>query len=641
MRRFFPLISICLVLVFSMIGCGGGQQEATEETTQEVVQQVVDIPEYTAEDFLDTTTFFGASFSPDNSKVLVSSNESGVYNAYAIPVEGGDPEPLTTSADNSIFSIGYFPGDERFLYTSDQGGNELNHIYVRDPDGTATDLTPGDGHKASFYGWAWDDETFYVGTNERDEKFFDVYEYTVDGYDRTMVFQNDMAYNFADITPDRRYMVFSKTITTTNSDIYLYDSKTKELTLITEHEGEIDHSPQTFSPDGRSLYFLTDRDSEFAYLARYDLESGAVDTVIETDWDIRYAYFSKHGKYMMVGINNDARTELRVYDAASMDMIDLPELPSAEISSVNVARDESRMTFYASSSRMPSDLFYYDLSGHDPVQLTSSLNPKMKPEHLVDGHVVRFKSFDGVEIPGILYKPHQAGPENNVPALVSVHGGPGGQARVGYNALVQYLVNHGYAVYAINNRGSSGYGKTFFRMDDRKHGEGDLDDCVSSKKMLIETGYVDPDRIGIIGGSYGGYMVLAALAFRPQEFDVGVDLFGVSNWLRTLQSIPPWWESFKKALEVEMGDFDDEEYLKEISPLFHAEKIVKPMIVLQGANDPRVLQVESDEIVEKVRANGVHVEYVIFEDEGHGFMKNENREEGYKAILVFLDKYLK
>jgi dipeptidyl aminopeptidase/acylaminoacyl peptidase len=641
MRRFFPLMSVCLILVLSLIGCGGGQQEATEETTQEVVQQVVDIPEYTVEDFLDTTTFYGASFSPDKSKVLVSSNESGVYNAYAIPVEGGDPEPLTTSTDNSIFAIGYFPEDERFLYTSDQGGNELNHLYVRNLDGSATDLTPGEGHKASFYGWAWDDETFYVGTNERDQKYFDVYEYTLDGYDRTMVFQNEVGYNFADVSPDRRYMVFSKTITTTNSDMYLYDSETKELTLITEHEGEIDYSPQTFSPDGKRLYFLTDENSEFAYLARRNLASGAVENVIETDWDVSYAYFSKHGKYMMVGINNDARTELRVYDAASMDMIDLPELPDAEISSVNVARDESRMTFYVSSSRMPSDLFYYDLSGHDPVQLTSSLNPKMKPEHLVDGQVVRFKSFDGVEIPGILYKPHPAGPDNKVPALVSVHGGPGGQSRVGYRALTQYLVNHGYAVYAINNRGSSGYGKTFFRMDDRKHGEGDLDDCVSSKKMLVETGYVDPDRIGIIGGSYGGYMVLAALAFRPEEFDVGVNMFGVSNWLRTLQSIPPWWESFKKALEVEMGDFDDEEYLKEISPLFHAEKIVKPMIVLQGANDPRVLQVESDEVVEKVRANGVPVEYIVFEDEGHGFMKNENREEGYKAILVFLDKYLK
>ena len=172
-------------------------------------------------------------------------------------------------------------------------------------------------------------------------------------------------------------------------------------------------------------------------------------------------------------------------------------------------------------------------------------------------------------------------------------GGPGGQSRLGYSGMKQYIINRGYVVYAINNRGSSGYGKTFNHLDDQKHGEGDLSDCVHSKKMLIETGYVDENKIGIIGASYGGYMTLAAMTFRPEEFAVGVDIFGVSNWLRTLQNIPAWWESYRKALEEEMGDFEDEEYLKSISPLFHADKVIKPLIVLQGANDPRVLQVES------------------------------------------------
>jgi dipeptidyl aminopeptidase/acylaminoacyl peptidase len=208
--------------------------------------------------------------------------------------------------------------------------------------------------------------------------------------------------------------------------------------------------------------------------------------------------------------------------------------------------------------------------------------------------------------------------------------------------LIQYLVNHGYAVYAINNRGSSGYGKTFNMMDDRRHGEADLEDCVASKGMLIDTGWVDPDRIGIIGGSYGGYMVLAALAFRPEEFAVGVDLFGVSNWIRTLESIPPWWESFRQALYTEMGDPEaDREMLEAKSPLFHAENIVRPLMVLQGANDPRVIQPESDEIVEAARANGTPVEYLVFDDEGHGFMKRENREEGWRAVLDFLDEHLK
>jgi dipeptidyl aminopeptidase/acylaminoacyl peptidase len=226
--------------------------------------------------------------------------------------------------------------------------------------------------------------------------------------------------------------------------------------------------------------------------------------------------------------------------------------------------------------------------------------------------------------------------------LVLVHGGPGGQAQVGYSPLVQALVNHGYVVFDINNRGSSGYGKTFFAMDDRKHGEADLGDVVASKQMLVGTGYVDPDRIGIIGGSYGGYMVLAALTLQPDAFKVGVDLFGISNWVRTLESTPAWWASFREALFAELGDPKiDKARLLRISPLFHAEKIKAPFMVLQGANDPRVLQVESDEIVAAAKKNGVPVEYIVFPDEGHGFVKKENEIKGYTAVLAFLDKYLK
>jgi dipeptidyl aminopeptidase/acylaminoacyl peptidase len=223
-----------------------------------------------------------------------------------------------------------------------------------------------------------------------------------------------------------------------------------------------------------------------------------------------------------------------------------------------------------------------------------------------------------------------------------VHGGPGGQATVGYSPLTQALVNHGYVVLDINNRGSSGYGKSFLAMDDRKHGEADLGDVVVSRKMLIETDYVDSTKIGIMGGSYGGFMVLAALTLAPDAFKVGVDLFGVANWSRTLESIPSYWEAFREALYAEMGDpKTDSVRLHKISPVFHADKIKVPLMVLQGANDPRVLQVESDEIVAGARKNGVPVEYVVFPDEGHGFLKNENKIKGYTAVIAFLDKYLK
>ena len=210
-----------------------------------------------------------------------------------------------------------------------------------------------------------------------------------------------------------------------------------------------------------------------------------------------------------------------------------------------------------------------------------------------------------------------------VPAVIDVHGGPGGQSRKGYTAQYQHLVNHGFAVLRVNNRGSSGYGKTFFHMDDKKHGEVDLDDVVYGKKYLQSLDWVQGDKIAIMGGSYGGYMVAAALAFRPEEFTAGIDIFGVTNWVRTLKSIPPWWGAQKDSLYDEMGDpATDEERHQRISPLFHAANIVKPLLVIQGANDPRVLQVESDELVAAVK-NNVPVEYIIFPDEGHGFLRKD------------------
>jgi dipeptidyl aminopeptidase/acylaminoacyl peptidase len=195
---------------------------------------------------------------------------------------------------------------------------------------------------------------------------------------------------------------------------------------------------------------------------------------------------------------------------------------------------------------------------------------------------------------------------------------------------------------AVNNRGSSGYGKKFYHMDDKRHGDVDLKDVVHGRRYLESLDWVDRKRIGIIGGSYGGYMVCAALAFEPDAFDLGIDIFGVTNWVRTLESIPPWWASFRDALYAELGDpKTDSERLRRISPLFHAKNIRKPLLVIQGANDPRVLKVESDEMVKAVRDNGVPVEYIVFPDEGHGFLRKENRIGAAEAYLRFLDRHLK
>lgn len=607
----------------------------------ETKEEPREVKRYSIEEFMANTRLLGASFSPDGKKVLVSSNVTGIFNAFALPTDGAAPIQLTHSTDDAVQAESYFPGDERFLYAKDEKGNELDHLYVLGPAGTARDLTPGAKLKAIFVGWAPDDQSFFVTTNERDERYFDVYEYATDGYERKLLFRDDVGLDFAAASPDRRYLVFSKEKTSTDIDIHLHDRTTGQTKNLTAHAGEMKNSPQEFSRDGKSLYYLTDEGSEFDYAVRYDLASGEKQVVEKPSWDVLYVELSKRGSYLVAGINNDAQTEIKIYETATMRPVPLPALPAGDISAVVISPDETQMAFYLNGNNTPNDLFACSLAGGAPRQLSHNLHSQINPDDLVPGEVVRFPSYDGVEIPGILYKPHGATPDARVPALVWVHGGPGGQSRIGYSALLQYLVNHGYAVYAINNRGSSGYGKSFYKMDDRRHGEADLGDCVASKTMLAETGWIDPARIGILGGSYGGYMTLAALTLRPEEFRVGVDLFGISNWVRTLENIPPWWESFRLALYQEMGDPKaDAERLHRISPLFNAERVSRPLMVLQGKNDPRVLQQESDDIVAAVRAKGVPVEYIVFDDEGHGFVNKANESRGYAAILKFLDRHL-
>ena len=599
------------------------------------------VPQYSIEDFLATTSMRGADFSPDGRSILVSSDRSGVFNAYAVPVAGGEPRQLTTSTINAVIAHSWYPRDERFVYTSDVGGNELTHVWVGMPDGSARDATPGEGLKAGFAGWAYDDQSFFVTTNERDKRWFDLYEVDPETLQKTLVYQDSTGLQYAAISRDERWLALEKTTTEHDTDVYLLDRRNGRLEHLTPHQGDVVWTVADFAPDGQSLYLLTNDNHEFRYLVQQDLASGERTVVEKPNWDVMYASVSRSGRFLVLGVNEDARTDVRIRELPGMQPMQLPTVPAGDIVSVRISDDDRHLAFYLSGSRWPANLYVWDFGSQEARRLTQNLSPKIDPEHLVDAEGVRFRSFDGVEIPGLLYRPHPAGPESRVPALVLVHGGPGGQSRIGYSGLVQYLVNHGYAVYSINNRGSSGYGKTFFKMDDRRHGQEDLDDCVASKKMLAATGWVDPDRIGILGGSYGGYMVLAALAFRPQEFACGIDLFGVANWLRTLESIPSWWEAERRALYTELGDpSTDAEYLKGISPLFHADKIVRPLLVLQGKNDPRVLQVESDEIVLAARKNGVPVEYIVFDDEGHGFRNKKNQLRGYEAILRFCDRYL-
>lgn len=624
-------LGLCLLVL--MFSC------KEDKTNKEIVDR--EIQQYTIEQFMDNEAVGGGSFSSDNSNLLVSSNRSGIYNVYTIPTKGGEMTAITTSDSTSVFAESYFPNDNRMLLSADGNGDEIDHLYVIDLEGNIKDITPDEGAISSFYGWSEDDQYLYFGSNKRDSRYFDVYKMSVDDFSSKMIYKDESGLSFSGMSSDENHFALTKSLNTNDSDLSLYNVETKEMTKINETLSA--NSAQDFSKDNSTLYYTTDDGGEFSYLMSYNLNTKEKKKVQEKSWDILGSHFTSEGKYMIVYVNEDGKNAIEVLNSKTMKPIVLPGFESMSITSVGFSDDEKWMRMYVGGSNSPSNLYTYNIETKEQHKLTNVLNDAIDVEDLVTAKVVRFKSFDGVEIPAIYYLPHQASTENKVPAMVWVHGGPGGQTRQGFSSLIQYMVNHGYAVLAVNNRGSSGYGKTFYKMDDLNHGEKDLQDCVEGKNWLASQTEIDNDKIGIIGGSYGGYMTMAALTYTPEEFDVGVNLFGVTNWMRTLKSIPPYWESFREALYLELGDpfSADSVRLKRISPLFHTDKVTKPLIVLQGAQDPRVLQVESDEIVAGVRKNGVPVEYVLFDDEGHGFVKKENQIESYSRILKFLDKHLK
>ena len=603
--------------------------------------QKIDFKNYDIKEFFNNVAISGGYFSSSSDKLIYSSNESGIYNIYEVNINNGEASQLTHSEKESFFIRSYVPNSDAFLYSADKGGNEISHLYLQKRDGDVLDLTPGENEKSSFYKWSKDNTTLYYLSNKRDSRYFDLYKMAVSDWKSSLIYENNNNMSVSSISDNEEYLLLSNSITTSENKFFLFELSSGKVIEISSAPGS--YSSAGFSGDNKSFFYITDVGKEFAYLMEYNIESGDSSVLFETNWDVTYSYLSKSEKYRVIGINEDGKNILKVYNEFANKEIKFPSFEDGDIIGLEFSETENKLRLSVGSSKMPNNLYVYDLNDKSLVKLTNSLNQNIDSKNLVNAKVIRYKSFDGLEIPAIFYKPLQGSKNNKVPALVWVHGGPGGQSRMNFNPLIQYLTNQGYAVLAVNNRGSSGYGKTFYKLDDKNHGENDLKDCIWGKKWLQELEYIDQERIGIIGGSYGGYMTMAAMTFTPDEFKVGVNIFGVTNWIRTLKSIPSYWEASRKALYDELGDpySADSIRLKKISPLFHASNVKNPVMVLQGANDPRVLQIESDEIVAELQKNKVPVEYVIFDDEGHGFRKKENQLEGYRKIKNFLDYYLK
>jgi dipeptidyl aminopeptidase/acylaminoacyl peptidase len=600
---------------------------------------------YPYRDFLYTPTFKGGDIAFDSSQAVLSSDQSGVFNIFTVPATGGKLTQLTDSKVDGYNAESFFPKDYRILFSHDEGGNEIFHQYVLEMNRRIVPLQKDKNERSILLNWSQDGSGYYYLSNLRDPAQEDLMKMDATTYRSSLIWENPGFKMILAVSPDERYIALNENVGIDGEHLSVYDLKEKKIIEFTDKNPEVNEIPFQFSKDGEWLYYFTNRDSEFSYIRRHHLPSGKDEIVLQVNFDILTAYLSKNNTYFVATINENGLYKTRVYNQVEKKEVPLPIPKDLTVAGSSISADEKAILLQLEGQIAPLDYYAYFFKEEKLYQLTQALHPNINPSDLVIPEQVSFPSFDGLSIPALYYKPKGIKAGEKVPALVMVHGGPRDQYRTRWYPTTQYLVNQGYAVLAVNYRGSVGYGKTFKRGAQGSQGVSDLKDAIAAKKYLASRNEVNPDKIGIQGGSYGGYLTLAALAFYPNEFAVGVDLFGPSNWVRTVQNFPDWWTRGKERWYKRFGVTSKEsaeEKLRSISPLFHAKNIKAPLFVLQGKNDPRVREEESDDIVNALKKNGVPVEYLLFENEGHGAMRiKKNQESLMESLTKFLDKYLK
>jgi dipeptidyl aminopeptidase/acylaminoacyl peptidase len=589
---------------------------------------------YSIEDFLNIKTAAGSGFNPDGSKLLISSNLTGTSQLYRVSTAGGSLEQVT-DFDEPV-SGAYMPTSDDVIFLRDEGGNERTQIYMCDDECRAIRTLVSDPDYIHRIGGITRDGTrFAMTSNRRNGRDFDVYVVDLASGEHRLVFQMGGWCESAGFSPDGRLLAVSRmTERSMDNDVYLIDLQTDDVLHVCPHEEEASVGIPSWMPDSRTFFFATDVDRDFSAIARYDLASRSWERVLEDEWNLTCG-IDWVARSMLVTKNEDGYPKTSLYDPHTLERRrDLP-LPGKGMAAARASRDGRLFALTYLSPVESGDVWVYDLDTDELRRLTESPRP-VPADVLVEPELHRFTSFDGESIPVFLYRPKDA--TSDVPVIVQIHGGPEGQYIPTFSPVIQYLVHRGYAVAAPNVRGSTGYGKRYHHLDDKRRRLDSVRDLESLYRWLAQTPGVDAKRAALWGGSYGGYMVLAGLAFQPDLWAAGVDIVGISSFVTFLENTAVWRRSFR---EREYGSLEeDREFLIEASPITHVDRIRSPLFIIHGTNDPRVPLGEAEQIHAALTEKGIPTELLVYPDEGHGLAKLKNRLDAYPKAVAFLDRIL-
>jgi dipeptidyl aminopeptidase/acylaminoacyl peptidase len=581
------------------------------------------------------------SFSPDGQWVSFISNMSGIPQAWIMPAQGGFPR-MVTNGDDPVVGAEWSPAGDWLAVTVAPGGGLNSQVYVVKPDGTSTKLlTKGGEDNNGFDAWTEDGKQIAIDSSRdnpaaRDSFLVDPASGTVRLLARTPGIGG-----IANFSHDGRRALLSRLRNRGDNDLYLVDVVSGKDTLLTKHDGVALFFGQ-LAPDGSAAYIASNKDRDLMAFARIRIASdgtpGAIEVLVERPGgELDGLALNHQGTVAALLWNVKGRSELSFYDLATGKQTPGPKLPGEIAGGLTFSRDGSRLALAISGSGQPADVWVLEMDKDKSFrQLTFSSHAGVNLDALVRPELVTFKSFDGLEISGWLYRPKgQSAPGAYV---ISFHGGPEGQERPGFRSDYQALLGQGIGVFAPNVRGSSGFGKKFVNLDNgelRFNGIKDIKACVD---YLVENRIADPRKIGITGGSYGGYMTMAGITEYPDLFAAGVDLFGIVNFMTFFQHTQPWMAAISK---VEYGDpATQKELLDRLSPIHKLDRIRAATMVQHGANDTNVPVIEAEQIVSTLKQRGVSVEYVLFPDEGHGFRKIPNRIRSTVEMVRFFRQHL-
>jgi dipeptidyl aminopeptidase/acylaminoacyl peptidase len=566
-------------------------------------------------------------------KLSFITDYTGLPQVWELQNEGW-PSQASFTEERIIF-ISNITGTTHRIFGMDEGTNEKQQLFLLKENGDIKPLTNSPEHIHHYGGSSPDGKWIAWSSNRRHATYFDVYIQNIETLEIRSVFTDDGSYYPRKWSPDGEALLIQKTNTNLDNDLGLLQLRTGEITWLTVHEGEASFDNPQFSGDGKKIYFLTNKDREFTGLAEMDISTREITWLDQSNWDLEELTLSPDKKHLAYSINAGGVSKGVIYHL-ECNTKQTWETPVGVISELTFSPDNSKLAYVFNGPTNPSDVWEFNLGTKQTKRLTFVSQSPVVQRQLIEPELIQFKSFDGLEVPAFYYKPKNV--EGNLPVVIFVHGGPESQIRAVYNPFLQYFLNHGYAVCTPNVRGSTGYGKTYSHLDDVRKRMDSIKDLTSLAEWLKAEGNADPNKIAIMGRSYGGFAVLAAITHYPDIWSAAIDIVGISSFRTFLEKTSPWR---RKVREAEYGSIEnDGDFFDEIDPIHHVDKIKCPLMVLHGANDPRVPIEETEQIVDELKTRNHPVTYIRFEDEGHFFVKLKNNITAYTGVAKFLDDYI-